>query len=190
MGDGEMKKTLEPLMAACLLASVAQAQFCDVEADLTGTDATSVLKIDGAADSSTDLFDGGNIQSEFQNRELSPAGTFHHGLDFGAGPTSGYGHPVGRLSREQTNIFEFPSFEPTESEMNEASLGETKADFQFRAVLEAQETDGHFDFVLKEHDVSSGSENRTLPEATTFGLVGTMVLLGLAAVRNLNRANS
>jgi hypothetical protein len=57
-------------------------------------------------------------------------------------------------------------------------------------VLEAQETDGHFDFVLKEHDVSSGSENRTLPEATTFGLVGTMVLLGLAAVRNLNRANS
>jgi hypothetical protein len=190
MGEGEMKKTLEPLMAACLLASVAQAQFCDVEADPTGTEATSILKIDGAADSATDLFDAGNIQSEFQTRDLSPAGTFHHGLEIGPGPTSGHGHPLEGFSRKQTSIFGFASAESTETETTAAWSGETKADFQFRAVLEAQETDGQFDFVLKEPEASSGSENRSLPEATTFGLVGTMVLLGLAAVRNLNRANS
>jgi hypothetical protein len=189
MGEGEMKKTLEPLMAACLLASVAQAQFCDVEPDLTGTEATSILKIDGAADGATDLFDAGNLQSEFQSRDLRPAGTFHHGLEILPGRANEAGHPLEGFRRKQTSIFGFPSAEPTATEMTAAWLGEAKTDFQFRAVLEAQETDDQFDFV-KEQEVSSGTENRTLPEATTFGLVGTMVLLGLAAVRNLSRTNS
>jgi hypothetical protein len=190
MGEGEMKKTLEPLMAACLLASVAQAQFCDVEHDLIGTEVSSVLKIDGAADTATDRFDAGNIQSEFQSRDLSPAGTFHHGLEIGAGQISVGGHPLEGLSWEPTSIFEFPSPELAKSDMISTWFHETKPSFQFRARLEALETDSRFDFQLKEHEASSGSENRSLPEATTFGLVGTMVLLGLAAVRNLNRANS
>jgi hypothetical protein len=150
--------------------------------------ATADLGADGSNVSFTQDF--GDMWNMFAPYELSPTETFAQDFGVGSGPTEEGGNPQNGIEFGSTGtfVFTFPDFTGTDSIAG--WLGEDGLSVRFQEVLDSMGVSGQSDKVFGNPDDGGGGGGGVVPEPSTYGLLGAMALLGIAAMRYLRHQPS
>lgn len=204
MGEGKMKKALEPLIAVCVLASVAQAQFCSTELTSDGVKATLLFTSREAADAvahraANDALTGNYssvslagslghawVRSGFS--ETSPDAPFRLASIAGPGQSKPSGSTDNGVAVDSTSTLLFTPPNLTETNGTTGWFGESRTDMRLQGMLDALEPDVQIMLEPEDSDADAAQAGdiRSAPEPTTYGLVGVMLLLGIAVARRLS----
>lgn len=129
----------------------------------------------------------GDLWNKFSPYDLSPA-IFAQDFGIGSGPNEQGGNPSGGIAfgSTATFVFTFPDFTGTDTIAG--WLGENGLSVRFQAVVDFEGSSDQSDKVFgNPGDEGGGGGLGSAPEPSTYGLFGAMALLGIAAVRHMNR---
>jgi len=129
----------------------------------------------------------GDLWNKFAPYDLSPA-IYAQDFGIGSGPNEQGGDPQSGIAfgSTATFVFTFPDFTGTDTIAG--WLGENGLSVRFQAVVDFEGSTDQSDKVFGNPDEGGGGGGAgSVPEPSTYGLFGAMVLLGIAAVRHMNR---
>ena len=139
------------------------------------------LGVGGANVSFTQSF--GTLWNKFVPYGLSPADPFEQDFGVSSGPTEDGGNPPNGVAfgSTATFVFTFPDF-AADSDF----LGANALSVRFQAVTDQTGLMGQSDKVLgTPPEDDPGDPQFGVPEPSTYGLIGAMLLMGLAVIRRM-----